>query len=92
VLAANTGVVAEGDGIPGKSRGEEKFVVVETCTRYEVATGTTFHDNGADTAMLVVAFAGNASVGAVGGGGTVVNAFAAEKAPSPPAFVPLTRQ
>jgi hypothetical protein len=70
----------------------EKLEAVETCNRYSVAPDDTFHDNVGFRETPVESFAGEESVGALGGATIVVNERSVENAPVPPAFFARTRQ
>ena len=67
-------------------------LLVETCTRYDVAPDEAFHDTVSDVGWLVAPFAGETRVGAEGASGIVPKLHAAEKALVPPTFFALTRQ
>ena len=47
-------------------------LLVETCTRYDVAPDEAFHDTVSDVGWLVAPFAGESNVGAGGGVAAVV--------------------
>jgi len=73
----------------------EKFELVETCSRYDVAPEEAFQVRVGDVETPVAPLAGEASVGAEGtggGGGSVVNDQTSDQSPSPAAFAPFTRQ
>jgi hypothetical protein len=73
----------------------KKLALVETCSWYDIAPLTAFHDRLGFIGMLVVPFAGESSVGARNGASgvsVVVKLQIAEGTLVPPVFAAVTRQ
>ena len=66
--------------------------LVDNWTRYVEAPETAFHVSERLRGWSETPVAGEESIGAAGTGGTVVKLKTCDQAPTPPAFVALTRQ